>query len=107
MGVTKQAVPDRRAAGLGGGARADPYDPDARKVLELAFREALRLGHTYIGTEHIGLALLEHEAGSGVLSGVGVEKSAVQSCVAAALRNAAGGSPGQGQDRAADSSPAS
>ncbi|NEE11345.1 ATP-dependent Clp protease ATP-binding subunit, partial [Streptomyces sp. SID7499] len=42
-----------------------PYDADSRKVLELTFREALRLGHNYVGTEHILLALLEFEGGSG------------------------------------------
>ena len=44
-----------------------PYDVAAKKALELTFREALRLGHNYIGTEHILLALLEQEDGSGVL----------------------------------------
>ncbi|MEU4150948.1 Clp protease N-terminal domain-containing protein [Streptomyces sp. NPDC026659] len=53
-----------------------PYGPDAKKVLELTFREALRLGHNYIGTEHILLALLEHENGTGVLSGLGITKDA-------------------------------
>ncbi|MEV5533759.1 Clp protease N-terminal domain-containing protein [Streptomyces prunicolor] len=51
-----------------------PYGPDAKKVLELTFREALRLGHNYIGTEHILLALLEHENGEGVLNGLGIDK---------------------------------
>ncbi|MFF4173167.1 Clp protease N-terminal domain-containing protein [Streptomyces sp. NPDC001744] len=51
-----------------------PYDAAAKKVLELAFREALRLGHPYVGTEHILLALLEHEDGQGVLSGLGLDK---------------------------------
>lgn len=37
------------------------YDVGARKVLELTFRSALRLGHNYIATEHILLALLEVE----------------------------------------------
>jgi hypothetical protein len=36
-----------------------PFDEPARKVLELSFREALRLGHNYLGTEHVLLALLE------------------------------------------------
>ena len=45
-------------------------------MLELTFREALRLGHNYIGTEHILLALLEHEDGSGVLSELGVDRQA-------------------------------
>ncbi|MEU2226869.1 Clp protease N-terminal domain-containing protein [Streptomyces sp. NPDC018347] len=51
-----------------------PYGPEAKKVLELTFREALRLGHNHIGTEHILLALLEHENGEGVLHGLGVTK---------------------------------
>ncbi|WP_077799104.1 Clp protease N-terminal domain-containing protein [Streptomyces sp. JHA26] len=55
-----------------------PYGPAAKKVLELTFREALRLGHHYIGTEHILLALLEHEHGEGVLSGLGIGKEAVE-----------------------------
>ncbi|TWV52002.1 ATP-dependent Clp protease ATP-binding subunit [Streptomyces misionensis] len=55
-----------------------PYGPEAKKVLELTFREALRLGHNYIGTEHLLLALLEHENGEGVLSGLGVAKPAAE-----------------------------
>jgi hypothetical protein len=62
-----------------------PYDVHARKVLELTFREALRLGHNYIGTEHILLALLDREDGAGVLSGLGLEKPAVEEKVAALL----------------------
>ncbi|MFF5668187.1 Clp protease N-terminal domain-containing protein [Streptomyces griseofuscus] len=58
-----------------------PYGPEAKKVLELTFREALRLGHNYIGTEHILLALLEHENGAGVLSGLGVAKAAAEEYV--------------------------
>jgi ATP-dependent Clp protease ATP-binding subunit ClpA len=41
-----------------------PFTPRAKKVLELALREALGLGHNYIGTEHILLGLLRE--GSGV-----------------------------------------
>ncbi|GAA4015116.1 ATP-dependent Clp protease ATP-binding subunit [Streptomyces sp. NBC_01352] len=62
-----------------------PYGSDAKKVLELTFREALRLGHNYIGTEHILLALLEFENGEGVLSGLGITKPAVEGNIAAAL----------------------
>ena len=40
-----------------------PFDGAAKKALELTFREALRLGHDYVGTEHILLALLELEGG--------------------------------------------
>ncbi|WP_018547973.1 Clp protease N-terminal domain-containing protein [Streptomyces sp. LaPpAH-108] len=62
-----------------------PYGPDAKKVLELTFREALRLGHNYIGTEHILLALLEHENGEGVLSGLGITKDASEQYVTRVL----------------------
>ena len=62
-----------------------PFNADAKKVLELTFREALRLGHNYIGTEHVLLALLEHEAGSGLLSDLGIEKGAVEQSITAAL----------------------
>ncbi|MGN9808319.1 Clp protease N-terminal domain-containing protein [Micromonospora sp. BQ11] len=65
-----------------------PYDVPAKKVLELTFREALRLGHNYIGTEHILLALLEHEDGEGVLTGLGVDKGAAETAIAEAIRAA-------------------
>jgi hypothetical protein len=51
-----------------------PFSGPAKKVLELTFREALRLGHNYIGTEHLLLALLESEDGNGPLHSVGVDK---------------------------------
>ncbi|MFE6766041.1 Clp protease N-terminal domain-containing protein [Streptomyces sp. NPDC057689] len=62
-----------------------PYNADARKALELTFREALRMGHNYVGTEHILLALLEHEDGSGVLSGLGIDKAAAEQAITYAL----------------------
>src|SRR5262247_3018563 len=42
-----------------------PFTPRAKKVLELALREALTLGHNYIGTEHILLGLIREEEGVG------------------------------------------
>ncbi|MGW0668841.1 Clp protease N-terminal domain-containing protein [Streptomyces sp. NPDC002746] len=62
-----------------------PYNADARKALELTFREALRLGHNYIGTEHILLALLEHEDGAGLLTGLGIDKATTETAVIEAL----------------------
>ena len=62
-----------------------PYDGQARKALELTFREALRLGHNYVGTEHILLALLELEAGAGVLTGLGIQKAEAEASITAAL----------------------
>ncbi|MFI6262346.1 Clp protease N-terminal domain-containing protein [Micromonospora sp. NPDC051006] len=62
-----------------------PFDAQAKKALELTFREALRLGHNYIGTEHILLALLELGDGTGVLAGLGVDKAATEAELIAAL----------------------
>ncbi|MEU0516944.1 Clp protease N-terminal domain-containing protein [Streptosporangium sp. NPDC006007] len=62
-----------------------PYDSGSRKALELTFREALRMGHNYVGTEHILLALLELEDGAGVLAGLGVDKATAEANITAAL----------------------
>ena len=62
-----------------------PYHAEARKALELTFREALRLGHNYLGTEHILLALLELEDADGVLAGLGLDKPAAEAHITAAL----------------------
>jgi hypothetical protein len=52
-----------------------PFTPRAKKVLELALREALQLGHNYIGTEHILLGLVREGEGVGaqVLSSLGID----------------------------------
>jgi ATP-dependent Clp protease ATP-binding subunit ClpC len=42
-----------------------PFTPDAKQVLEIALREALDLGHNYIGTEHILLGLVRENEGVG------------------------------------------
>ena len=42
-------------------------------MLELTFREALRMGRNYIGTEHILLALAEFENGTGVPADLGID----------------------------------
>ena len=60
-----------------------PFDAGAQKALELTFREALRLGHNYIGTEHILLALLENE--DATLAELGFRKDAIESGLATAL----------------------
>lgn len=73
-----------------------PYDLASRKVLELTFREALRLGHNYIGTEHLLLALLELEAGDGPLTSLGLDKATTERHVAAALAEITGGTQEEG-----------
>ncbi|MCW2659848.1 MAG: hypothetical protein JWP83_1000 [Mycobacterium sp.] len=68
-----------------------PFSGPARKALELTFREALRLGHNYIGTEHLLLALLELEDGAGPLHRSGVDKDRVETDLIAALESLTGG----------------
>jgi hypothetical protein len=63
-----------------------PFDVAARKVLELTFREALRLGHNFIGTEHILLALLEAEDDDGPLTSLGLRKDAAEAEINALLQ---------------------
>jgi ATP-dependent Clp protease ATP-binding subunit ClpA len=64
-----------------------PFSGPAKKVLELTFREALRLGHNYIGTEHVLLALLEAEGGDGPLHTLGVDKDTVEAEITEVLRS--------------------
>jgi hypothetical protein len=71
-----------------------PYDAASKKALELTFREALRLGHNYVGTEHVLLALLELEDGDGLLSGAGANKGSVESRLVELLDVVSGGSAG-------------
>jgi ATP-dependent Clp protease ATP-binding subunit ClpA len=64
-----------------------PFTPRAKKVLELALREALSLGHNYIGTEHILLGLVRASDGVGarVLAGFGLDAERVRNGVIASL----------------------
>ncbi|MCL2503606.1 MAG: ATP-dependent Clp protease ATP-binding subunit [Coriobacteriia bacterium] len=60
-----------------------PFTPRAKKVLEFSLREALQLGHTYIGTEHMLLGLLREGEGvaAQVLSNLGADLEKVRSAV--------------------------
>ena len=57
-----------------------PFTPRAKKVLELSLREALQMGHNYIGTEHILLGLLREGEGvaARVLNSLGVTLNSVK-----------------------------
>jgi hypothetical protein len=70
-----------------------PFTPGAKKTMAMAVREALRLGHNYIGTEHILLASLEAsvDTAGGVLIGLGVTRERVQPWLSAALERLAEG----------------
>jgi Clp amino terminal domain, pathogenicity island component len=89
QGVSLEAVREAATATLPPAAahvpELIPFDPRARKALELTFREALRMGHNYIGTEHILLALLELDDGTGVLAGLGIDKAAAETNITAAV----------------------
>ncbi|WP_275295805.1 Clp protease N-terminal domain-containing protein [Amycolatopsis sp. La24] len=80
QGITLDAVREAAEARLpepvDGAPEKVPFAAAGKKTLELTLREGLRLGHNYIGTEHILLALLEQGEGAGceVLAALGVDK---------------------------------
>ena len=95
-----------------------PFTPRAKTVLELSLREALQLGHNYIGTEHILLGLIREGEGvaSQVLTTLGADLSTVRKHViqllsgyggpastervpAGGMRRGTGGGPHQVLDR--------
>jgi ATP-dependent Clp protease ATP-binding subunit ClpC len=66
LGISLEAVRQQVEEIIGQGQQAPsgniPFTPRAKRVLELSLREALRLGHNYIGAEHILLGLIrDHE----------------------------------------------
>jgi ATP-dependent Clp protease ATP-binding subunit ClpC len=64
--AARRAVEETVGAGAEMPGGSPPFTPRAKKVLELALREALQLGHSYIGTEHILLGLIREGDGVGV-----------------------------------------
>ena len=70
-----------------------PFTPRAKKVLELSLREALQLGHNYIGTEHILLGLIREGEGvaAQVLKKLGAELSQVRQTVIKLISNSGEG----------------
>jgi hypothetical protein len=61
-----------------------PFAVDAKKALELTLREALRLGHNYVGTEHILLGLLNDDTAVGgrILIEAGVDRERADAWIA-------------------------
>jgi len=78
LGVSLESVRSQVEEIIGQGQQAPsghiPFTPRAKKVLELSLREALQLGHNYIGTEHILLGLIRE--GEGVAAQVLVKLGA-------------------------------
>lgn len=84
MDISLNAVREQVQEIIGEGSHAPsghiPFTPRAKKVLELSLREALQLGHNYIGTEHILLGLIREGEGvaAQVLGKLGADLSSVR-----------------------------
>jgi len=79
FGTSLEAVGQQVEAVVGRGTYTPPgripFTPRAKNVLELSLRESVQLGHHYIGTEHILLALIRQGDGAAgqVLTGLGAD----------------------------------
>ena len=97
LGISLEAVRGKVEAIIGEGCSAPsghiPFTPRAKTVLELSLREALALGHNYIGTEHILLGLVREGQGLGaeVLVNLGADLTAVRGEVIQQLSGHRGG----------------
>jgi hypothetical protein len=87
FGITIERVRSEISRIVGAGQEAPcgqiPFTPRAKKVLELAWREALGLGHNYIGTEHLLLGIAREDEGvaTQILLGCGVDAAGVRAAV--------------------------
>ena len=107
LGISLEAVRNQveEIIGQGGSSPSGhiPFTPRAKKVLELSLREALQLGHNYIGTEHILLGLIREGEGvaAQVLVKLGADLSRVRQQVIQLLSGYSGSSAvGSGRPRA-------
>jgi ATP-dependent Clp protease ATP-binding subunit ClpC len=108
LGISLEGVRQQVEEIIGQGQQAPsghiPFTPRAKKVLELSLREALQLGHNYIGTEHILLGLIREGEGvaAQVLVKLGADLNRVRQQVIQLLSGyqgkepAAAGAPGEG-----------
>src|SRR5438094_7529906 len=100
LGISLEAVRAQVEEIIGHGGSAPsghiPFTPRAKKVLELSLREALQLGHNYIGTEHILLGLIREGEGvaAQVLVKLGADLSRVRQQVIQLLSGYTGGKEG-------------
>jgi ATP-dependent Clp protease ATP-binding subunit ClpC len=103
LGISLEAVRAQVEEIIGHGGQAPsghiPFTPRAKKVLELSLREALQLGHNYIGTEHILLGLIREGEGvaAQVLVKLGADLSRVRQQVIQLLSGYAGSKEGAAQ----------
>ncbi|MFV0306110.1 MAG: ATP-dependent Clp protease ATP-binding subunit, partial [Desertimonas sp.] len=112
LGISLEAVRSQveEIIGQGGSSPSGhiPFTPRAKKVLELSLREALQLGHNYIGTEHILLGLIREGEGvaAQVLVKLGADLSRVRQQVIQLLSGYQGPS-GRGEEQGGQPSGAS
>jgi len=91
LGLSPETVRERVVDTVGRGeavvSGSMPFTPRAKKVLELGLREALSLGHDYVGTEHIllGLAVEGEGVAALILREAGADASALRGVVTRAL----------------------
>ena len=84
LGINLDSVREQVQEIIGQGQQAPaghiPFTPRAKKVLELSLREALQLGHSYIGTEHLLLGLIREGEGvaAQVLTKLGADTNRVR-----------------------------
>ena len=101
LGISQEAVRQQVEEIIGQDQHAPsghiPFTPRAKKVLELSLREALQLGHNYIGTEHILLGLIRE--GEGVAAQVLVKLGADLNRVRQQVNQLLAGLSGQGARR--------
>ncbi len=96
LGIDLESVRSKVIEIIGQGSQAPsghiPFTPRAKKVLELSLREALQLGHNYIGTEHILLGLIREGEGvaAQVLQKLGAELHKVRQTVIQLLSGSSG-----------------
>src|SRR5687767_10317917 len=101
LGISLEAVRSQveEIIGQGGSSPSGhiPFTPRAKKVLELSLREALQLGHNYIGTEHILLGLIREGEGvaAQVLVKLGADLSRVRQQVIQLLSGYSGSAPSE------------
>src|SRR5690349_5814969 len=113
LGISLEAVRSQveEIIGQGGSSPSGhiPFTPRAKKVLELSLREALQLGHNYIGTEHILLGLIREGEGvaAQVLVKLGADLSRVRQQVIQLLSGYSGSAPQEGAPGAGGSGKAS
>ena len=87
LDISYETVREKVEEAIGSNANpspgSPPFTPRAKKVLELSLREALQLGHSYIGTEHMLLGLVREGEGvaAQVLSDLGADMTRVRSQV--------------------------